>query len=175
MTMGFKQFPSDHPGFHASFDTNKRRFYRRTCLIPDGTRVPGCPCTGDKQVREFDGFFHLRDIYNFVEETRFEPSTVAFDDIWYNSQYAGNREDEIENNDDRFQSADISFPGIITPIKNPDNKPFRMLDGRRRLWKQQEAGGKEGLFYVLPEEKVFDFFWMILSLESSMEDMKKNR
>ncbi len=123
-------------------------------------------------MRDFDGFFHLREIYNHLEATGVEPQTVAFEDIWYNSQYPGNREDEIQKNDARFQKADIRFPGILSPIKNPDNKPYRMLDGRRPLWKQQEAGANEGLFFVVPEEEAFDFFWMVLSLEAVMEHMK---
>ncbi len=172
--MAFKHFKDDHPGFYAAFDSHKRRFYRRVCLIPNGVRVPGCPCFGEKRVRDFDGFFHLRDIYNYIEAKSQKPETVSFEDIWFNSQYPGNREDEIQKNDDRFQKADISFPGILAPIINPGNKPFRMLDGRRRLWKQQEAGSSEGLFYVIPEKEIFDFFWMVLSLESAMEHMNQN-
>jgi hypothetical protein len=172
--MGFKTFEEDHPGFFASMDRDKLRFYRRVCMVPKGARLPGCPCVGDLRVREFDGFFHLRDLYNHLEASGTAPVTISFDEIWYNSHYPGNREAEIEKNDARFQKADSSFPGILAPLRNPDNKPYRMLDGRRRLWKQQEEGALEGQFFVVPEETVFDFFWMLLSLDAVKEHMDKD-
>ena len=89
------------------------------------------------------------------------PKRIPFSDIWHQLHY----EDEKERakGEKRYQNADTSIPGILSPVKNPDNKPYRMIDGRRRMWKLQDQQKDSGLFYVLPEELLMEFFWMIIS------------
>ena len=46
-------------------------------------------------------------------------------------------------------TADISKPGIVLVAKNPAGLPYRLLDGRHRLWAMQARGMTEAQFKVL--------------------------
>ncbi|MFT5139303.1 MAG: hypothetical protein ACI9H8_001524 [Lysobacterales bacterium] len=155
----------EHQDYFAYFDANKRIFHRRVCVIPEGMAVPAHACLGANRVRDFDGFLHIGEIVEYIDQNTLEPKTVAYDDIWQQIHFHGEKEQALKTN--RFNEADVSYPGIISNIKNPDNKPYRMLDGRRRLWKRQQSGAKEGLFYVIPETVVFGFFWLVIPLTSA--------
>ena len=141
-----------------------RMYNRRLCFIPEGVEVPGHPCVGDNRVLDFDGFFRVPDIFAYLEETGLEPQTVAFEDIWYQLHYEGERERGTRPDDLRYQKADTSFPGILAAVRNPENKTYRMLDGRRRLWKLEAAGATEGQFHIIPVPDVYQFFWMAMPL-----------
>ena len=156
----------------ASIDKFNRIYHQRLCLLPEGANTPGHPCVGVNRVTDFDGFFNIRDIIKSIKTHTSEPEIVAFSDIWLQLHRPGEKEIIIQN-DPRYQNADISFPGILTKIKNPDNKRFRMLDGRRRLWKQEENGAIKGWFYIIPETTVFNFFWMVISQSSMRETLNK--
>lgn len=165
-------FPQDKPGFHTAFDSRKNTYYQRVCVIaPDG-RVPGHQCLGKNRVREFDGFFKQLDIVKYINETGMEAQSVSFGDIWYQEHGKGEREDIIRN-DLRYEQAKTDIPGILAPIRNPENKAYRLIDGRRRMWKQEERGMSEGLFYVIPKDEVFRFFWMALPIETVLEHLNK--
>ncbi len=167
----FSKLPA-RPGFHMEMDSTSNTYFRRVCVIPKGGRVRGHQCLGENRVREFDGFFKQGDIIEHIEVTEMEPETVPFSDIWHQIHRPGERENIIQI-DARYQQVDINIPGILAPIKNPKNKPFRLLDGRRRLWKRQEAGKSEGLFYVIPEEEVFRFFWIVLQMDIAIEHLQE--
>ena len=97
-----------------------------------------------------------------------KPQTVPFDEIWHAIRRPG-QEQHIRQTE-RFKAADPSFPGLLAPVKNPADKPYRMLDGRRRLWKQEDLGAREGLFYIFPEPEVYEFFWMLASANQLSSD-----
>ena len=154
-----------NPGYYSRVDQDGRIYSRQVCFMRSGVHVPGHPCLGPNRVAEFDGFFSIRDIVAHLSTVRPEPQEVPFDQIWSQSHGEGER-DWIINNDPRYRDADVSYPGILAPIENPSNKPYRMLDGRRRMWKRQAAGESAAPFYVLPEQDAFQFFWMIVSQEA---------
>ena len=53
-------------------------------------------------------------------------------------------------NGERYFYADITKPGIILRTdRNPLPKPYRLLDGRHRLWAMQEKGWTEGPFKIV--------------------------
>ena len=158
------------PGYYSRVDQEGRIYTRQVCFMRSGANVPGHPCLGKNRVAEFDGFFSIRDIVARIAETNLEPQSVAFDQIWNQSHGEGERE-WIVQNDPRYAAADVSFPGILSPIQNPDRKPFRMLDGRRRMWKRQAAGETSAPFYVLPEAEAFQFFWMIVSQQAFVQQL----
>ncbi len=155
---------ADHTeaAFYAAIDEQKRMFNRRLCFLPDGVGVPGHACIGPNRVVGFDGFFRTSEIIAHIQKAAPQPQTIAFADIWHQLHYAEERAQGTRPDDPRFQAADPAFPGIVAELKNPGNKPFRMLDGRRRLWKQELAGATEGQFYVIPVAEVFRFFWMVM-------------
>lgn len=148
--------------YYAAIDEEKRMYHQRVCFVPDGVTVPGHNCIGPNRVVGFDGFFRISEIIAHVTEAGLQPQTVAFSEIWHQVHYPGERAQGSRPDDPRFRDADPSFPGILSPLRNPDNKPYRMLDGRRRMWKQQDAGATEGSFYVIPEPEVYRFFWMAM-------------
>lgn len=152
--------------FYAAIDEKQRIFNRRVCFIPDGAEVPGHPCVGANRVLDFDGFFKVSEIFDYIAENGLQAETVVFKDIWYQIHYAGEKERGTSPDDPRYQEADTSYPGILAEIRNPDNKPYRMLDGRRRLWKQELAGAKEGAFMIIPVPDVYRFFWMAMPMSA---------
>ena len=163
MTRKRIQLQRDNPRFYILGDHSKRVHINRVCLVPQGVPVPGHPCLGSNAVLEFDGYFSIREILEFIGESNLEPQPVRFDEIWFQT-YKNEKLDQVIKTD-RYREADPSFPGILAELRNPDNKRFRMLDGRRRLWKQQAQGASEGMFYVIPVPKVFDFFWAVIAID----------
>gem|GEM_PF-2501591 len=133
-------------------------------MQPD-TPLPSHPCIGENQVLPFDGFFHIFDMLQYATETLLKPQMVSFEQIWHASRYAGD-EQNIRTTD-RYRQADPSYPGIIARVKNPANKPYRMLDGRRRMWKLQDAGETEAPYYVFNEPDAFKFFWVTMQADQS--------
>lgn len=159
--------------FYAAIDEKKRMYNNRVCFIPDGVEVPGHPCVGPNRVLDFDGFFRVSEIFAYIEEAALQPQTVAFSDIWHQLHYPEERERGTRPDDPRYQAADTSFPGILAAVKNPGNKPYRMLDGRRRMWKLEEAGATEGKFHIIPVPEVYRFFWMAMPLSALKQMARK--
>ena len=152
---------ADHPKYYAEHQRGGISFYNRVCVIPSRSSMPGHPCIDDNRIFDFDGFFRIRDIITFINETGLQAQTIPFEDIWYAIRFPGQME-EVKSGP-RYAQADTSFPGIVSPVKNPLNKPYRLLDGRRRMWKLQDMGETEGSFYVIPKSEVYQFFWMTIS------------
>jgi hypothetical protein len=159
----YSKFPA-RPGFHLEMDGSNNTYFLRVCIIPDGGRVRGHQCMGENRVHEFDGFFKQTDIVEYIRESKMEPEVIDFEDIWFQT-HRPNEKEEIISGDERYRQANPEFPGILSPLKNPEDKPYRLLDGRRRMWKQQAEGKTEGKFYVIPEDLVFRFFWLVLPME----------
>lgn len=158
------------PGYYSRVDQEGRIYSRQVCFMRPGANVPGHPCLGANRVTDFDGFFSIREIVEHIGEAGLKPQVVAFDEIWNQSHGEGER-DWIVDNDPRYKAADVSFPGILSPLQNPDSKPLRMLDGRRRMWKRQADGETSAPFYVLSEDEVFRFFWMIVSQDTFVQQV----
>jgi hypothetical protein len=154
--------PYNDPG-HYGYSVNGNLFNKRICYLKPGSAPPGHPCIGENRIFEFDGFFHVSDMNAYVAETKMKPQTIAFEDIWFATRHP-EQEQQIRQSA-RFKAADPSFPGLLAPVKNPADKPYRMLDGRRRMWKLADSGAREGLFYVFEEPQVYEFFWMLVAAE----------
>ena len=159
--------------FYAAIDEYKRMYNQRVCFIPDGVEVPGHPCVGPNRVLDFDGFFRVSDIIAHIEKSGLEPQVVAFSEIWHQLHYPEERERGTRPDDERYQAADTSYPGILSPLKNPGGKPYRMLDGRRRMWKLENQGHTQGRFYVIPEPEIYSFFWMAMPLSALRQMMQQ--
>lgn len=59
---------------------------------------------------------------------------------------------------ERFDKADTNYPGIITDGPNPYDNEYRMIDGRRRLYKLLSNGITESNFYVIEWDELRPFF-----------------
>ncbi len=62
----------------------------------------------------------------------------------------------------RFEAADTKFPGmVIRDMPNPCDRPYRLVDGRRRVEKLRRSGSDTGQFFVFEyadcREFIFDF------------------
>lgn len=62
----------------------------------------------------------------------------------------------------RFEAADPKYPGmVIRGMPNPCDRPYHMVDGRRRMEKLRRAGERGGQFFVFEfadcGEFIFDF------------------
>ena len=150
----------DDPAFYRHKTDNGHLFNNRVCHVPAGSVLPGHPCINENRIFDFDGFFHVVDMIEHAKKMKMEPQTVAFEEIWYAIRRPG--QEQYIRQTERFKAADPSLPGLLAPVKNPADKPYRMLDGRRRLWKQADLGAREGLFYVFPEPEVYEYFWMLV-------------
>jgi hypothetical protein len=154
-----------HDRRHYGYTVNGNLFNNRVCYIKPGSSVPGHPCINENRIFDFDGFFHVSDMNVYAAEMNMQPQTVQFEDIWHATRHAG-QEQKIRQSE-RFKAADPSFPGLLAMVKNPANKPYRMLDGRRRMWKLADSGAREGLFYVFTEPQVYEFFWMLVTSDQT--------
>ena len=59
-----------------------------------------------------------------------------------------------DKNTVRYIQANTAYPMIVSEMHNPQNLPYRMLDGRHRIHKLKEQNYSSGMFYIIPEEIV---------------------
>lgn len=150
---------TDH-GYYVWANKKHSVFHRRVCLLEQGDAIPGCACVGASRIFDFDGMFLLADLREYIRDQNLNPISLSFDDIWVDHAPGNGKERVMAQK--RYVDADPAYPGIVSSIRNPDNKTYRLLDGRRRLWKQQEMGAESGLFYNIPEPDVYDYFWLLI-------------
>ena len=150
-------------------DPDGRIWQHRVCIIPPGQGLPGHPCVGPNRVVEFDGFFDIQGLIKWTREAAPRARRVPFGDIWLQSHHEDEARVAIET--DRYRNADTTFPGLLAVLPNPGNKPYRMLDGRHRLWKMQNEGLVEGDFYIVPGEIAFRHFWLPMSMQSLVKNL----
>ncbi len=76
--------------------------------------------------------------------------------------------DDFDPESIRYQKADPSYPGIVVEsMQNPAGKPFRLIDGRRRLNKLKNFGVVEYPFYIFSVEAVRPFI-----VEAKMREIR---
>lgn len=165
-----KNVPFQERGHYAFADRQRRVYHRRVALLPRGAPVPGHPCIGPERVLEFDGFFRIADLLDLVRRLDLSESVVRFDDIWHRVAHPDERSITMAS-DPRYAEADPAYPGLLTELPNPAGRRYRMLDGRRRLWKLESQGAREGRFYVIPRPEVFEGFWMLARLEEQATEL----
>jgi len=161
----------DDPAYYGYRSENGHLFHNRVCYVRPGSEMPGHPCIKENRIFDFDGFFHVADMIEYAVEMKMEPQTVPFEKIWYALRHHG-QEQRIRRSE-RFAAADPSFPGLLAPVKNPADKPYRMLDGKRRMWKLADSGAREGLFYIFPEPEVYEFFWMLVASDGGINNLAR--
>ena len=90
---------------------------------------------------------------NIIELAKNAPLvSIQFDQICRYDMYVSAQEKReccFCCNGQGIHYADISKPGIVLQAKNPAGLPYRLLDGRHRVWAMEAKGMTEGRFKVL--------------------------
>ena len=90
---------------------------------------------------------------NIIELTKQAPLvTIKFSDICRIDMYepaTHKRECCVCCNGEGMYYADISKPGIVLRADNPAQLPFRLLDGRHRIWAMEAQGITKAEFKVV--------------------------
>lgn len=106
-----------------------------------------------------DSFKRIWSGGNLIEIAANAPiETIRFSEICRQDQFqpaTSKRECCLCCNGERYFDADVSHPGIVlrTDI-NPLPLPYRLLDGRHRLWAMQAKGWTEGPFKILTLDQI---------------------
>ena len=88
-------------------------------------------------------------LYPIIKEKSLEPVYLQL------TEFAFKDLDTIDIESPRYTIADIGYPLIaVDGLSNPNNKRYRMIDGRHRLLKQLNEGKTKFLFYVLPFDSI---------------------
>jgi len=92
------------------------------------------------------------EVYKWIEENNLEPEILDVNDIAYKPLKF------INQNSKRYIDADINMPGIVVAnMENPLDKPYRMIDGRRRLLKSLVYLKTDIPFYVIQYKDIVQF------------------
>ena len=97
-------------------------------------------------------YLFMKDILHLLTEERLK--SVSLKSIGWRDKHFFPRHLEGE----RYDAADIKYPGIITTGHNPYDNEYRMVDGRRRIHKLLSNGVIESNFYVILWEELRPFF-----------------
>jgi len=101
------------------------------------------PTYGDWRIDGKDYILPLERIKKYLKKE--SKKLVKFSDIGYKGKNI-NPPYYIQ---ERYDAADINFPGILTVGTNPYNCKYRMVDGRHRIIKMTNMGIKESIFYII--------------------------
>lgn len=94
----------------------------------------------------------MNELADFLVAKRRKPCVVRLARIYAKPRDYTGRDDFCG---ERYEQADPSHPGfVVRGMPNPDNLPYRMVDGRRRLHKLRQQGRRTSLFYVFDYEEI---------------------
>ena len=89
-----------------------------------------------------------RQIYSILKYNNTIPQLVPIKDIGHKPI------DGIDKEDVRYLNANLNLPAILVRgMRNPVNKPYRMIDGRHRILKAKENNIPDLLAYVIEEKQ----------------------
>jgi hypothetical protein len=97
------------------------------------------------------GYLNCNKIFNYILINRIKPTEINFNEISF-------RKLNIEeSNWSRLLQADIKYPMIVSKMENPDNLPYRLIDGRHRLFKKLNLGHSKGEFFIINRDIILKF------------------
>ncbi len=119
-----------------------------------------CPLSGDWRYddQENNGYIlrlYMRDITHLLSDDRL--MLIDHNDIAYkgfNLDESLKGENCVCCDGERFKECDTSFPGILMKGQNTFNKPYRMIDGKHRLFKLIYNGINKSSFYILEYDEI---------------------
>ena len=93
----------------------------------------------------------LGSLFPYITIHKLTPQLILFDLVSCKSV------SDFERNHSRYQKANTDYPMIVSPMPNPHNRLYRLIDGKHRLDKLQKSGHKQGFFYIIPADVVLNF------------------
>lgn len=107
---------------------------------------------GDWSILDVDAYVDCRDLYNLVKTRGIKAEDITIDSIHHKPLCS------ISKSQGRYLNANISLPVLLCEdMPTPDNKTYRMLDGRHRLLKAVSHGHSSIPAYVVSKEDVMKF------------------
>lgn len=107
---------------------------------------------GDWQLFNVPTQIDCKSVYEWIKLKNIDPISINIDDIGHKTTKT------IETRDSRYKQADMDLAGIVVKgMKNPADKPYRMIDGRHRLLKAQNSGRSYVRVYVIEEYDALKF------------------
>lgn len=120
--------------------------------------IPGHSMYGDAAFEGFEySYVSIKSLLTSPVTPKPKLAKIQLTDVWSKpGDWFGI--DDFDPESIRYQKADPSYPGIVVEgMQNPAGKPFRLIDGRRRLNKLKTLGVVEYPFYIFPLEAVRPF------------------
>ena len=97
-------------------------------------------------------FINCCEVYTWINYKKIKPQQIKIADIGHKPVSF------IEKQSQRYMSANLKLPGIVVKsMKNPTEKPYRMIDGRHRLKKSIDNNKNSILVYVITEHQAHKF------------------
>lgn len=90
-------------------------------------------------------------LFNYVKVYKLSPQLVDFCYISYK------KVQDFDRGLPRYTLANVNYPMIISELANPDNLPYRLIDGSHRIDKLIRKGSQNAFFYIIPGEIVLNF------------------
>lgn len=114
---------------------------------------------GDWEIEGYNDYTYailLRPIFEWIlQDNQITPQLLNLYDIDHHK--LAHDEKKLK----RYRIADCRYPGmVITGTKTPNNKKYRMIDGRNRISKMKDRGETYGYFYVFSFEQVKPYIIM---------------
>ena len=112
-------------------------------------------------------YIDIEALWNNTHDRRSRLRQLSFDLIAFKPpDYPGA---EWAVSGERYRQADPRYPGfVVEGLANPWNKPYRLIDGRRRLHKMLQAGLASGPFLVFQMDDITPYvFDAIITPEPS--------
>jgi len=107
---------------------------------------------GDWSILDVDAYVDCRDLYNLVKTRGIDTEVVPINAIYHKPLC------NISKTQGRYLNADISLPVLLcTGTSTPNDRTYRMLDGRHRLLKAISHGHSSILAYVVSKQDVMKF------------------
>ena len=81
-------------------------------------------------------------MFDYVRIFNLKPVLINFKEISHKPL--------LDKQTNRYEQANVKYPMMVTAMHNPDNLPYRMIDGRHRIHKLKDSGVQQGYFYIIP-------------------------
>lgn len=97
-------------------------------------------------------FIDCSEVYAWLDYKKVKPQQIKIKDIGHKPISL------IDTQSQRYLLANLNLPGIVVKsMKNPSEKPYRMIDGRHRLKKSMDNNKNSILVYVISEDQAHKF------------------
>lgn len=107
---------------------------------------------GDWAILDVDAYVDCRELYRLVKARKLQPQAISIDDIAHKPLCS------INETQGRYIKANTLLPVLLcSDMPSPDNKAYRMLDGRHRLLKAKADGLISIQAYVVSKQDVMKF------------------